>query len=90
MPCIAKLNNDGKTNEGEELMCDCLPACWELSYTETLSLSRLLENSQLTRMTGLPVKKLAKLSVFFTERSARGFIRKRRHTFTDFLCEWKL
>lgn len=68
--------------------CQCLPACWDLSYKSTLSSSELLDNSEITKTTGLRVNDLAVLKVFFVERSLRAYEKRPQVTFTDFLCKF--
>lgn len=85
--CILQAVEMQQKTTHSEFNCICLPACWEVTYKTTLSTSELLEHSQITESTGLPVDNLALLRVFFKHRSFRANSKRAQVSFTDFLCE---
>lgn len=86
--CLLSQLEDYVESEGSSYgFAGCPPACFELSYSMSLSSSQLLDRSRLTNTTGLSLNDLAVVHVFVPARTIRTQVIRESVPFTDFLCE---
>ncbi|XP_063697190.1 pickpocket protein 28-like [Culicoides brevitarsis] len=69
----------------DSLLCECLPACYEISYSTEMSSAPLLRNNMFDGDAILDLKNTGILHVFLEDASFRSFTKTEFIGFTEFL-----
>lgn len=74
-------------NLNSTFRCNCLPSCYDISYSSSMSMTPIFGSSDITKQTGLAKDDLVALSAFFAKSYYRAYNKDPTTSFTDFLCK---
>lgn len=77
---VLKLDDSLTTSE-------CVPSCWEVAYTTSMSLAPLVKSSFAAEQVGLPSSEVVVLKAFLTKAHFRAHLKSSPSSFIDFICE---